>query len=144
MYSSTSLKRSSPISQAFPRRASGLVNLGSFSKVLIGRICPLPLKALVVSHPQKHMQCKECCAILRCVGFSYLCHIDQFSVFPRTCVKKVQSILQAYQYEGRSKITCNFPNILQWFRWVYQKFGLVVQWIKRDKFWKFYWFSSNE
>ena len=52
VYSSSSLKRSSPIPQAFPRRASGLVNLGSFSKVLFERICPLPLKALVVSHPQ--------------------------------------------------------------------------------------------
>ena len=28
-------------------------------------------------------------------------------------------------YEGRSKITCNFLNILQWFRWAYQN---LVSW----------------
>ena len=86
--SSSSLKRASPISRSFPRRASGLANLGIFSMVLKCIMCPLPLKALVVSHPKNECKSKERGTIFRRECSSYVCYIDQPSMFPRTCVKK--------------------------------------------------------
>ena len=96
VYSSSSLKRS-PIPQAFPRRASGLVNLGSFSKVLIGRICPLPLKALVVSHPQNACKARRLHDIQVYLLLLPLSYWSVFCVFLNPC-QKGQSFPQAYQY----------------------------------------------